>query len=570
MNPNQNNINISFKSDDYFKDINSLIPKLKSSLNFQKDYMKNLEKKTEVLINNEIQNKYNPNIDSIDKYMELFILIIKQLGIPFAHNFFYNSNLYLNLMGLYFEKNEKYGNKIQKVIEAYMDVFKNIFSNNKLNEIREYLIAIQIIKNEEETFGNDIKDDEKIYKNIYDLLNGLQEIIEIKDNEKLSELENRYKQLKQDIKIFQIKMHQAYQAEVEFFNELILDIDKKFKEIYSSKISDKKIEINNNNLINKKEEINIPLDKRTFFYYNEKIKENRNEVIEFKNYSLPLTNTKERDDIMRQICGFLNSKGGRLYIGINGQNEVKGVVLNSKNRDTSRNNLVNLTYDFYPNCRIDKVFVYYIPVKDMNTNEFIPKRYVVKIRVYPGDPEYLYSMCEVGYHSTIRKGNQCYELNSTEIYEQIIERDKLKQFKNQDNNIIKESNIRDPSPEKNNNDEDKEENDELPFFGNDNLNISDDVKRIIKEKGRRPRKKNKKNMVREGTITVKITNIDESVPINEVNRKFNGCRCASQKILNGYGYLNFSNLNDANNCVARFNGIPIGNKKIKLTIINNN
>ena len=100
--------------------------------------------------------------------------------------------------------------------------------------------------------------------------------------------------------------------------------------------------------------------------------------------------------------------------------------------------------------------------------------------------------------------------------------------------------------------------------------MSDSIKKIIKEKGKRPiRKKNKNNMVREGTITVKVTNIDEKVPINDVNRFFNGCKCASQKMLNGYGYLNFSSLNDANNCIARYNGCKLGNKFIKLSITNN-
>ena len=142
--------------------------------------------------------------------------------------------------------------------------------------------------------------------------------------------------------------------------------------------------------------------------------------------------------------------------------------------------------------------------------------------------------------------------------------------KNKDNNYIKELNIKDPEPEININDDIVEEND-LPLFGVDNnKNLSDSIKKIIKEKGKRPpRKKNKKNMVREGTIIVKVTNIDEKLPINDVNRFFNGCKCASQKMLNGYGYLNFSNLNDDNNCIARFNGIKLGNKNIKLSIVIN-
>ena len=567
---NEKNNNISFSSINYLKDISPYIPILKSSLKYQKDLMKDIERKIEILINDEILNKNNPNIKFINDYLELFITIMKQFGIPVAHNFLFHSNILQNLCGLYFDKNEKYGNKIKKIFVACLEVFDNIFSNNKLNEIREYLNSTQIIQIQEETRGNEPKDDEIIYENIYDLLNGLKDILDIKDREKLSELEDKYKSLKQDLKIFQIKnREQPYQAELEFFNELILDIDKKFKEISSSKINEKNIEINLNN-IHKIEEIDIPLHKRTSFYLNEKIKEQRNEVIEFKSYSLPLANNKERDDIKRQICGFLNSKGGRLYLGINSQNEVKGIVLDSKTRDICRNDLVNLTYDFYPNCRTDKIFVDFIPIKDMFTKEFKSKRFVVKIRVYPGNPEYLYSMCKVGYHSTIRRGNQCYELNSTEIYDQIVQRDELKKIKNQDNNIIIEANIRDPSPEKNNHDDDKEEIDELPFFGKDSLNISDDVKRIIKEKGKRPRKKNKKNMVRDGTITVKVTNIDENIPSNDVNRMFNGCRCASQKMLNGHGFLNFSNINDANNCIARFNGKLVGNKRIKLNIINNN
>ena len=128
-------------------------------------------------------------------------------------------------------------------------------------------------------------------------------------------------------------------------------------------------------------------------------------------------------------------------------------------------------------------------------------------------------------------------------------------------------------PEQNPNEDEEEEFDDLPFFGknsSENLKLSDNAKNNIKEKGIKHKKKNKSNMVRDGTIIVKITNIDENIPINDVNRFFNDCKRSSQKILKGYGYLNFSNMNDAINCIARFNGKRLGNKNIKLTIQNNN
>ena len=566
---NQNLSKASFNSGNELKNMPSLILKLKSSLKFQKEFIKEIEQNLQVFIEKEVQNTISSN-SSINELIDSIPFIIKELGISFAHNFLQNSNIYYSLIGLYFDKkeknDEKYSKKITLIFDACIDIFKFSFSNDELNEIKEYLYEMKIIENKNEIINVEPKDEEKLYENIYILLNGLKTLIEIgKDKEKIDELNKKYLNIKKDIKILSNKTPgQINQAEIEFFNELIQEIDDYFK----------KINLQNTNIIineipeNKKIEeiINIPLEQRTFFYLNEKIKETKNELIEFKNYSLPLTNKEDGEDIKRQICGFLNSRGGRLYIGINGQNIVKGVVLNSKSRDITRNNLINLTYDFYPNCRIDKILIYFIPVKDPKTKEFISKRYIVKIRVYPGDPEFLYSMTSVGYHSVIRRNELCYELNSAEICQEIIARDELKKIKNEDNNYIKESSIKDPEPEVN----DNEDEIDLPFFGVDNNNnLSESIKKIIKEKGKRfPRKKNKNYMVREGTIVVKVTNIDEKIPINDVNRFFNECKRSSQKMLKGYGFLNFSNLSDANNCIALYNGAKLGNKKIKLSIVN--
>ena len=41
----------------------------------------------------------------------------------------------------------------------------------------------------------------------------------------------------------------------------------------------------------------------------------------------------QEKELKRQYIGFLNSTGGRIYIGINDQKEVKGIVLTYKNKE---------------------------------------------------------------------------------------------------------------------------------------------------------------------------------------------------------------------------------------------
>ena len=572
---NQNIKPSSFISqDNQIKNHNLLIQKLKESLKLQKQFIKEIQQKLQVLANNEVENKININPDLKD-FMDEIPFIIKDLGIPFAHNFIHDSDIYFNLLGLYFDKKEKNDEKsvkkIEMIFEACMDVFQLIMSNDELNKIREYLLDLQIIKEKDKIIDSQTNT-EKLYEDCNILLSDLKTLIEIgKDKEKIEELEKKYKNLTKDIKIFS---KNSNPAEFEFFNELIQEADDYFKNINLSKPNDKVNKINedkkNEDKIYKDEIVEKitykPLDQRTSFYLDEKIKEKRNEVIEFKNYHFPLT-FGNKEEIKQLICGFLNSKGGRLYLGINGQNLVKGVVLNSKARDTSRNELVNLTYDFYPNCRTNKIWVDFIPVKDAKTQKFISKKYIIKVRVYPGDPEFLYSMTSKGYRSYMRRGDQCLVLNSIEIYNEIKSRDDFKQIKNQDNVFIQEMNIRDPEPEKNDNEEDYDLSLDLPFFGVDsNDNLSENVKNIVRKNEKKYPKKKKNNSKNEGTFIVKIENIDETLPKNVVNRTFNNCRRFRQEIMEGFGFLYFSNLNDANNCIAQYNGYKLGNKNLKLNL----
>ena len=574
-------------NDNIFKSSDTLIKRLKSSLNLQKQFIKEL---VNIFMPNKIHQNNN-EISLANKLIGLLPEIIEKLGIPFSHLFLKQENTIPMLINLYYDDNDE---KIPIILEKFFDTLSFSEIRDDVYNLKQRLIECGIIEKKEqnEKSNSIIKNSEQyIYESSLQLLKEWENLK--KNNEDIinfSKLEKKYYNIIKDIKSLPSKM-EINQAQIEFYQEILypfrqyLDKIKKNEQINNfsniennHKNLEKNINYANEIVDENKETIHFPnkeaeeimkkeLRERTFFYENEKIREKRNQVIEFKNYSLPL-NQDNGDELRRQICGFLNSQGGRLYIGIDDQNIVKGIVLNYKKRDNLRNALINLTYDFYPKCRLDKIFIYFIPIKSGRDQKFLNNKYIIKIRIYPGDPEYLYSMINVGYQSTIRENENCKELSSTEIQQEIIKRNE-NQYKNNNEKykiILKEKEIKDPEPEINY--EDLERNDE-PIFENNNLN--NNIDKIIKENGAKPKKKKNKNKknntgIKEN-IKVKVTNIDESMPLNEINRYFNRCKCSGRQFYNGYGFLEFSNINSAKECVVNCNGEKLGNKKINLKIV---
>lgn len=220
-------------------------------------------------------------------------------------------------------------------------------------------------------------------------------------------------------------------------------------------MQEKQIEmpISNINLINSNPR------NRTSFFQNEFISYEEDESIEYKCYNLPLRISYQNgfscgedqhtqklvDNLKKQICGLLNNKGGRVYIGINDDRKVDGVFLNPKQRDETRNTLINLTSDFYPKCRTDKIKISMIPVKNA-AGEYINNKYIVKIIVKKGDSCKLYSVSSKFYKSYMRLHGQCVELSSIEIEKEIIERNNKKEEISNSNNF---DNFIDPEPEVN-------------------------------------------------------------------------------------------------------------------------
>ena len=304
----------------------------------------------------------------------------------------------------------------------------------------------------------------------------------------------------------------------------------------------------------------IPLKNRTSFYKDEILVKGEDELTEFKNYLFPL-NEKQGEELKRQFCGFLNSQGGRLYLGINDDKIIKGVVLNYKRCDALRNLLVNYTYDFYPKCRLDKIKVYFIPIRSMKDNKFINNLYVVKIIVLKGEPNILYSMTNKGFNSAIRLQGQCANLSAEEIYKEIIKRGAIK-----NNYINLENEFKDPEPEIN---FDVDQDNEI----DDDWIIKDKKKKKKKKDHDKIKQKNKRiKMNKRDIFVVEVKNIDNNLKVKDIYDFFNGCGSLSQKFFEkdgksrGYGILKFSSENLAKSAIDKYNQIKLGETNLFLIL----
>ena len=135
----------------------------------------------------------------------------------------------------------------------------------------------------------------------------------------------------------------------------------------------------------------------------------------------------------------MNSNGGRIFIGVNDNKKVNGIILDYPDRDKITNEIVNLTYCFYPKCRTN-IDVNFIPIKN-DENQFIKNLYIIKIIIAQGETDQLYSFTTKGFNSNLRLKGQCINLTAEEIRNQLIKREKKPQKK------INYKEFKDPEPE---------------------------------------------------------------------------------------------------------------------------
>ena len=89
-------------------------------------------------------------------------------------------------------------------------------------------------------------------------------------------------------------------------------------------------------------------------------------------------------DMQKMVCGFLNSKGGRIYVGLQ-NNRIKGVALSKKAQDDVRLQTDETLRGFFPLVQAEELRTYFYPVIDKQ-KKFTGK-FIVKIVINPNFKE---------------------------------------------------------------------------------------------------------------------------------------------------------------------------------------
>ena len=184
------------------------------------------------------------------------------------------------------------------------------------------------------------------------------------------------------------------------------------------------------------------------FIYNEIIVDDESSTLEYKRYNYPFSELNTQ--ILKQtINAFINFKGGHIYIGISDYKEVKGILLNDKDKDNCGMHITGLIRKFYPDGLYDNIRVEFKDVKrnkckirycdndNINKNELIyssfleKKLYIVKIIINRGNKNKLYSLDNNYFQSYIRLGASNIRLKTREIYEEIVKRSKYNENSNE-------------------------------------------------------------------------------------------------------------------------------------------
>ena len=337
------------------KQLIDLKTSLSNDFNKQKNLVINLQK-----IINIISSGFKELIPSLESINNILPYIIHELGLPFC-DLINETNIIKYYFDLYISNKSDI---IKNILISFIQVF-NFNSRKKTpgDILLEFLLSYdKIFKEISDNKRKSKTEIEEIYDNLNSIDSNLsfEEKTNLKNNIliQINEIEKKdtysiseIQYLKEKINSIEINSTIINANNKTTSNNIFNDMNyliKNFQIIDNiqkaqntiNNIKRTEVKIVSNEEIDKIK--NIPLKDRDFLYKGEELKE-ENEDIEFINNYYPLSKDKI-EEIKRQYCGFLNNKGGFIYLGITELRIVRGIYLDYKGRDNIKNELVNYTY----------------------------------------------------------------------------------------------------------------------------------------------------------------------------------------------------------------------------------
>ena len=632
---------------EYFYNNIDFMPILQESLDEMKKFINYITSKMKDINKEEKQNMFIS-----EKIFEFMLKNSEKLGIPFFYQLVSDEQFKNILMNLFLDN--IYTEQIKELLGKIIDIFNIDYKQREINnpiysfynecincgileqndikesEAREsfteeemlFLEVISLKLNWMEYINIGLDEDVKSYFGQL-LLYCEEHLIKIMGEEILpkSNIEF-YKEKINEIKNFNNKKNQVKEKKTNLNkdnkkNTNFDDIDFYYE---SDEEEDEEIMTQEKIIEDIKELRKKDLQYRTYFYKDEVIKEDENEYIEYKNYKFPL-GEKEKE-LERQFCAFLNTNGGRIYLGIDDSKTVKGVIAKQK-LTNYESKIFDLVHKFRPKIEPKDYFKFYaLPIKNKTNGKIINNLFIFKIVIKRGDPTELYYVNEKGLNIATRQAGQCPNLKASEIYEKIIERKNMKKLiQNQIKNgiivdfddpeplinkkILENENLkgnwrgqinrgyknnyynRNKKANHKNNYNANYNNDNNKYNKNDNFHKNDNSHKnknynknnnnfnnntfhdsnigFDKKKNKKKKKKNNKN----NSIKVLITNIDKDVQEQNMIELFKSFNCKEIKLFqdqNGIrnGHIIFDTEEEANNFIGTFDGFTFGSKNISV------
>ena len=130
--------------------------------------------------------------------------------------------------------------------------------------------------------------------------------------------------------------------------------------------------------------------KGKIFKLNEQLGE-ENLYTEFKNFTCPEIIEKQYLLLTKLICGFLNTQGGKIFIGVDNAACIKGRTFTRDGKKKFKQTLLKMVAGFAPAPHKKAVKIKFNRIADDKTGEPIEDRFVVIIKVKKGPIDVLYA-----------------------------------------------------------------------------------------------------------------------------------------------------------------------------------